>query len=156
LLRKPDITSHIAAGALLGGGVVAAWAYLPKFARAPTGAIRADRRDPAWVRWMAYATVARRAIPIMPPLHGSIALDIEWTACGFDAGFVFRAASGDAGVRADVQRDHAAVIHAVATSYRDRSHFDGQDVLESGFAGPGRVQSAGSTARWKSCRAATA
>jgi uncharacterized protein (DUF1501 family) len=35
----------------------------------------------------------------------------------------------------------AAVIHAVATSYRDRSHFDGQDVLESGFAGPGRVQS---------------
>lgn len=31
--------------------------------------------------------------------------------------------------------------HAVATSYRDRSHFDGQDVLESGFPGPGRVQS---------------
>jgi uncharacterized protein (DUF1501 family) len=29
----------------------------------------------------------------------------------------------------------------VATPYRDRSHFDGQDVLESGFAGPGRVQS---------------
>ncbi len=36
---------------------------------------------------------------------------------------------------------HAAVIHAVATPYRDRSHFDGQDVLESGYAGPGRVQS---------------
>jgi uncharacterized protein (DUF1501 family) len=35
----------------------------------------------------------------------------------------------------------AAIIHAVATPYRDRSHFDGQDVLESGFAGPGRVQS---------------
>ena len=31
----------------------------------------------------------------------------------------------------------AAVVHAVATPYRDRSHFDGQDVLESGFAGPG-------------------
>ena len=29
----------------------------------------------------------------------------------------------------------------MATSYRERSHFDGQDVLESGFAGPGRVQS---------------
>ena len=25
--------------------------------------------------------------------------------------------------------------------YRERSHFDGQDVLESGYAGPGRVQS---------------
>src|ERR1700744_3769797 len=35
----------------------------------------------------------------------------------------------------------AAVVHAVSTPYRDRSHFDGQDVLESGFAGPGRVQS---------------
>ena len=33
------------------------------------------------------------------------------------------------------------MVHAVATPYRDRSHFDGQDVLESGFAGPGRVQS---------------
>jgi uncharacterized protein (DUF1501 family) len=36
---------------------------------------------------------------------------------------------------------HATVVHAVATGYRDRSHFDGQDVLESGYAGPGRVQS---------------
>ena len=36
---------------------------------------------------------------------------------------------------------HAAIVHAVATSYRERSHFDGQDVLESGLAGPGRVQS---------------
>jgi uncharacterized protein (DUF1501 family) len=39
------------------------------------------------------------------------------------------------------QQKQAAVIHAVSTPYRDRSHFDGQDVLESGFAGPGRVQS---------------
>src|SRR5260370_1066926 len=37
---------------------------------------------------------------------------------------------------------HAAVTHAVAPSYRDRSHYVGQDVLESGFAGPGRVKSA--------------
>src|ERR1700752_4791432 len=34
-----------------------------------------------------------------------------------------------------------AGVHAVSTPYRERSHFDGQDVLESGFAGPGRVQS---------------
>jgi uncharacterized protein (DUF1501 family) len=31
----------------------------------------------------------------------------------------------------------ALVVHAVATPYRERSHFDGQDVLESGLAGPG-------------------
>ena len=30
----------------------------------------------------------------------------------------------------------AVVFHAVATSYRERSHFDGQDVLESGLAIP--------------------
>src|SRR5258707_13104589 len=31
----------------------------------------------------------------------------------------------------------ALFVHAVATPYRERSHFDGQDVLQSGFAGPG-------------------
>ncbi|MGH6776481.1 MAG: DUF1501 domain-containing protein, partial [Bradyrhizobium sp.] len=35
----------------------------------------------------------------------------------------------------------AAIVHAVATPYRDRSHFDGQDVLQSGFPGPGQVES---------------
>jgi uncharacterized protein (DUF1501 family) len=39
------------------------------------------------------------------------------------------------------KQKQAAMIHAVATPYRDRSHLDGQDVVESGFAGPGRVQS---------------
>jgi uncharacterized protein (DUF1501 family) len=33
----------------------------------------------------------------------------------------------------------ALFVHAVATPYRGRSHFDGQDVLESGLAGTGRV-----------------
>ena len=31
---------------------------------------------------------------------------------------------------------HATVIHATSSSYRDRSHFDGQDVLESGLFKP--------------------
>ena len=31
----------------------------------------------------------------------------------------------------------ATIVHAVATPYRERSHFDGQDVLESGIATPG-------------------
>ena len=35
----------------------------------------------------------------------------------------------------------ALVVHATATNYRERSHFDGQDVLESGMPGPGRVDS---------------
>jgi uncharacterized protein (DUF1501 family) len=35
----------------------------------------------------------------------------------------------------------AIAIHAGATNYRERSHFDGQDVLESGMPTPGQVQS---------------
>jgi uncharacterized protein (DUF1501 family) len=33
----------------------------------------------------------------------------------------------------------ATIVHAPATPYRERSHFDGQDVLESGIARPGAV-----------------
>ena len=35
----------------------------------------------------------------------------------------------------------ALVVHATATNYRERSHFDGQDVLESGMPAPGRTES---------------
>ncbi|KMO15554.1 DUF1501 domain-containing protein [Methylobacterium indicum] len=35
----------------------------------------------------------------------------------------------------------ALVVHACATGYRERSHFDGQDVLESGQPGPGHTAS---------------
>jgi uncharacterized protein (DUF1501 family) len=34
----------------------------------------------------------------------------------------------------------AMVVHATATAYRERSHFDGQDVLESGMPGPGATR----------------
>ncbi len=36
------------------------------------------------------------------------------------------------------RRGEALIVHAVATPYRGRSHFDGQDILESGLPGPGR------------------
>ena len=35
----------------------------------------------------------------------------------------------------------ATIVHAAATPYRERSHFDGQDVLESGVAKPGAADS---------------
>ncbi len=37
--------------------------------------------------------------------------------------------------------NQAMVIHASSTPYRDRSHFDGQDVLESGHEKPGFTES---------------
>ncbi len=35
------------------------------------------------------------------------------------------------------QNGTATIVHAAATPYRERSHFDGQDVLESGLGRPG-------------------
>jgi uncharacterized protein (DUF1501 family) len=38
-------------------------------------------------------------------------------------------------------KQQALIVHAVHTPYRERSHFDGQDVLESGLGGVGRTDS---------------
>ncbi|MBR0719002.1 DUF1501 domain-containing protein [Bradyrhizobium liaoningense] len=126
---------------LLGGASFAAWAYLPKFARA------ADGRDPRLIVVIlrgaldGLATVAPVCDPDYVGLHGSIALTTDGprAALMLDPFFALHPAMPEF---ARMYRDkHAAVVHAVATPYRDRSHFDGQDVLESGYAGPGRVQS---------------
>jgi uncharacterized protein (DUF1501 family) len=87
------------------------------------------------------ATVAPVGDPDYAGLHGSIALSADGPhpAVMLDSFFALHPAMPEF---ARMYRDkHAAIVHAVATPYRDRSHFDGQDVLESGFAGPGRVQS---------------
>ena len=126
---------------LLGGASFAAWGYLPKFARA------ADGRDPRLIVVIlrgaldGLATVAPVGDPDYAGLHGAIALtpDGPHAAVMLDSFFALHPSMPEF---ARMYRDkHAAIIHAVATPYRDRSHFDGQDVLESGFAGPGRVQS---------------
>ena len=126
---------------LMGSATFAAWAYLPNFARA------ADGRDPRLVVIIlrgaldGLATVAPVGDPDYAALHGSIALtrDGPHAATALDSFFVLHPSMPEF---ARMYRDNkAAVVHAVATSYRERSHFDGQDVLESGLAGPGRVQS---------------
>ena len=122
---------------LLGGASFAAWAYLPKFARA------ADGRDPRLVVIIlrgaldGLATVAPLGDPDYAGLHGSIALtrDGPNAALPLDSFFALHPAMPEF---ARLYRDkQAAVVHAVATAYRERSHFDGQDVLESGYAGSG-------------------
>jgi uncharacterized protein (DUF1501 family) len=126
---------------LLGGASFAAWAYLPKFARA------ADGRDPRLIVVIlrgaldGLATVAPVGDPDYAGLHGAIALtpDGLHAASKLDSFFALHPAMPE--FARMYKEKQAAVIHAVATPYRDRSHFDGQDVLESGFAGPGRVQS---------------
>jgi len=45
-----------------------------------------------------------------------------------------------AGVYDEYTRKQALVVHAVASPYRERSHFDGQDVLENGASGVGLLR----------------
>src|SRR5262249_9541693 len=87
------------------------------------------------------ATVAPIGDPDYAGLHGAIALTANGSrpSVMLDSFFGLHPAMPEfARMFANKQ---ALVIHAVSTPYRDRSHFDGQDVLESGYAGPGRVQS---------------
>jgi uncharacterized protein (DUF1501 family) len=44
------------------------------------------------------------------------------------------------GIFDEYQRGRALIVHAVASPYRDRSHFDGQDVLENGAANVGLLR----------------
>src|SRR3954468_6563029 len=126
---------------LLGGAAFAAWAYLPKFARA------ADGRDPRLIVVIlrgaldGLATVAPVGDPDYAGLHGPLALspDGPHAAVMLDSFFALHPSMPE--FSRMFREKHAAVVHAVATPYRDRSHFDGQDVLESGHAGPGKVQS---------------
>ncbi len=43
-------------------------------------------------------------------------------------------------IHENYQRDRALVIHATASPYRERSHFDGQDVLENGGSEVGALR----------------
>jgi uncharacterized protein (DUF1501 family) len=126
---------------LAATGGLFAWAYLPKFARA------ADARDPRLVVIIlrgaldGLSAVAPVGDPDYSGLHGQLALSLsgDRPAIPLDSFFALNPAMP---VFARLYRaGQGAVVHAVATSYRERSHFDGQDVLESGFPGPGRVGS---------------
>jgi len=44
------------------------------------------------------------------------------------------------GVYDEYQQGRATIVHAIASPYRERSHFDGQDVLENGAAATGLLR----------------
>ena len=140
---------------LLGGASFAAWAYLPKFARA------ADGRDPRLIVVIlrgaldGLATVAPTGDPDYAGLHGSIALtaDGPHAATMLDSFFALHPSMVEF---ARMYREkQAAVVHAVATSYRDRSHSMARMCWKAALPGRGGCNPAGSTARSRSCRVAT-
>lgn len=139
--RENRLLSISRRGLLLGGASFAAWAHLPKPAQA------AGARDPRLIVVIlrgaldGLATAAPVGDPDYVRLHGSLSLSLSGpnAALPLDSFFALHPAMPE--FARMLRGGKALVVHAAATGYRDRSHFDGQDVLESGYSGPGRVQS---------------
>jgi len=121
---------------LLGSGVLFAWAFVPRLARA-------EGRDPRFLTIVlrgaldGLAAVAPVGDPDWVKLRGdnSLRLDGKTPALPLDGFFALNPAMPN--VHRLYQEGHATIVHAAATPYRERSHFDGQDVLESGLPKPG-------------------
>ena len=126
---------------LLGGaGVLFAWPFLPKIARA-------EGRDPRMLTIIlrgaldGLAAVAPVGDPDWVKLRGdkALTLDGKTAALPLDSFFALNPAMPN--LHRMFKANEASIVHACATSYRERSHFDGQDVLESGLPNPGRADS---------------
>ena len=116
---------------LLASGVLFAWTHLPKLARA-------EGRDPRLLVIVlrgaldGLAAVAPVGDPDWVKLRGdnALALDGKTPALPLDSFFALNPAMPN--LHRLYRAGQATIVHAAATPYRDRSHFDGQDVLESG------------------------
>src|ERR1700722_11741781 len=125
---------------LLGSGVLFAWAFMPQLAQA-------EGRDPRFLTIVlrgaldGLAAVAPVGDPDWIKLRGdnALRLDGKTPALPLDGFFALNPAMPN--VHRLYQAGEATIVHAAATPYRDRSHFDGQDVLESGLPKPGAVDS---------------
>jgi len=135
LSRRGFVRAASAFGALCGFGFL------------PAAASAAGARDPRFV-----VIILRGAMdglsavpPIGDPDYATLHGDLAFAASGDRAALPVDGAFGLHPSLAAFKRlydaKQATVVHAVATGYRDRSHFDGQDVLESGNPGPGRTES---------------
>ena len=123
---------------LLASGTLFAWAYLPKVALA-------EGRDPRLLVIVlrgaldGLAAVAPVGDPDWVKLRGDKALTLgsKTPALPLDSFFAINAAMPN--LHRLYHAGAATIVHATATSYRERSHFDGQDILESGLGKPGAV-----------------
>lgn len=121
---------------LLTSGTLFAWAYLPKLARA-------EGRDPRFLTIVlrgaldGLATVAPVGDPDWVLLRGDDALTLGGKTPALKLDEFFALNPGMPNLHRMFKANEAIIVHAAATSYRERSHFDGQDVLESGVEKPG-------------------
>ena len=121
---------------LLASGTLFAWAHMPRLAYA-------ESRDPRFLAIIlrgaldGLATVAPVGDPDWLSLRGedALTLDGKTPALKLDDFFALNPAMPN--LHGMFQAGEAIIVHACATPYRERSHFDGQDLLESGLPKPG-------------------
>jgi uncharacterized protein (DUF1501 family) len=82
-------------------------------------------------------TVVPYADPAYARLRGALAIDVA-AATRLDGSFALHPALAETGKL--YAAGHALFVHAVASPYRDRSHFDGQNVLETGGTAPYQIK----------------
>jgi uncharacterized protein (DUF1501 family) len=121
---------------LLASGALFAWAYMPRLAQA-------EGRDPRFLVIVlrgaldGLATVAPVGDPDWVRLRGKDALLASGENAALPLDNLFALNPAMPNFHRMYRAGQAAVVHAVASPYRERSHFDGQDVLESGLTKPG-------------------
>jgi uncharacterized protein (DUF1501 family) len=124
---------------LLASGALFAWAYVPKLAHA-------EGRDPRFLVIVlrgaldGLAAVAPVGDPDWHVLRGDKALTVTGTPAALPLDSLFALNPAMPNLHRLYQAGAAMIVHASATPYRERSHFDGQDVLESGLAAPGTAE----------------
>jgi len=120
---------------LAGAGTFVVWAALPRIASAAT-------RDPRFVVIILRGAMDGLAVvpPIGDPDYASLRGDLAIGTPGLEPALPLNSFFGLNQAMPEFHQSflagEALVVHAAATAYRDRSHFDGQDVLESGMATP--------------------
>jgi uncharacterized protein (DUF1501 family) len=125
---------------LLASGVLFAWAHLPKLALA-------QGRDPRLLVIVlrgaldGLAAVPPAGDPDWAKLRGERALSLAGETPALPLNSLFALNPAMPALHRLYKKGQAAIVHAAATPYRERSHFDGQDVLESGLSRPGATDS---------------
>jgi uncharacterized protein (DUF1501 family) len=119
---------------------LALWGLVPRLASA------AGTRDPRLLLVIlrggldGLAMLAPVGDPEYQRLRGALAIPADGASAGPRLDSLF-ALNRNMPFLADlIARREALGLHAIASPYRGRSHFDGQDVLESGLAGVGRIE----------------
>jgi len=131
-----ELTAISRRSVLKGSAALALWSLVPRSAVAETR----DRRLLVVILrggLDGLSMIAPVGDPRYAGLRGALALSASGANAGRPLDGFFALNPAMPFLHQLYERREALLVHAVATPYRGRSHFDGQDVLESGLPGVG-------------------